>query len=255
MPAIALTRVDLPAPLSPTSAVTSPGYTWKSTSCSTCTTPKLLLTPRSSRMAVVIADTALLQPRGAARGRELAGADVFLGLTSVTEYHIDGVLGDGLGRQQHRRHVAIPLVVTGCAVGLGLFTFGQGDRGRRQRTGLFFCRFVDSHALAAGKNVLQALDGGVLAGDRHLSGPSVLLQNRDHRSGKPVVGGVHAVDLAVRGGVHLLEDGDRLVVVPVRHCLLTNDLDRRHLVHNGVCTAGEQRGVVVCRRSVEEQYV
>src|SRR5215210_9015209 len=45
MPAIVLTSVDFPAPLSPTSATTSPGWTSKSTSLSACTGPKLLLTP------------------------------------------------------------------------------------------------------------------------------------------------------------------------------------------------------------------
>src|SRR3954451_2692811 len=45
-----LIRVDLPAPLSPTSALTWPGYASKSTSCRTCTAPKLLFTPRSDRI-------------------------------------------------------------------------------------------------------------------------------------------------------------------------------------------------------------
>jgi hypothetical protein len=44
IPATHLTSVDLPAPLSPTSAVTSPARTDRSTSCSTWTAPKLLLT-------------------------------------------------------------------------------------------------------------------------------------------------------------------------------------------------------------------
>src|SRR3954464_1779591 len=48
MPAIALMRVDLPAPLSPTRATTSPAPTSKSTSVSARTAPKLLLTPFSS---------------------------------------------------------------------------------------------------------------------------------------------------------------------------------------------------------------
>src|SRR4029079_6737073 len=48
MHAIVLASVDLPAPLSPTRAVTCPGWMARSTSCSTCTAPKLLLMPRSS---------------------------------------------------------------------------------------------------------------------------------------------------------------------------------------------------------------
>src|SRR6185312_3314073 len=43
----------LPAPLSPTSAVTSPARTVKSTPCSTCTGPKCLSTPRSCRIGSV----------------------------------------------------------------------------------------------------------------------------------------------------------------------------------------------------------
>src|SRR3954462_7531849 len=46
MPAIPLIRVLLPAPLSPTSAVTLPGVTSRSTPRRTWTGPKLLLTPR-----------------------------------------------------------------------------------------------------------------------------------------------------------------------------------------------------------------
>src|SRR4051794_34590841 len=46
MPAIDLISVLLPAPLSPTSAVTFPGYASKSTPRSTCTAPKLLSTLR-----------------------------------------------------------------------------------------------------------------------------------------------------------------------------------------------------------------
>src|SRR6187551_1378108 len=49
MPAIALMSVDLPAPLSPTSATTSPAWTSKSTSVSASTAPNRFVTPFSSR--------------------------------------------------------------------------------------------------------------------------------------------------------------------------------------------------------------
>src|SRR4051812_36927914 len=52
IPEIALIRVDLPAPLSPTRATTSPLPTSKSTSVSARTAPKLLLTPFSSSRGV-----------------------------------------------------------------------------------------------------------------------------------------------------------------------------------------------------------
>src|ERR1700694_5731071 len=48
MPAMHLINVDLPAPLSPTRAITSPARTSKSTSLSACTEPKLLLIPRTA---------------------------------------------------------------------------------------------------------------------------------------------------------------------------------------------------------------
>src|SRR6266540_3860000 len=52
MPATHLTRVDLPAPLSPTSAMTSPSRTSKSTSVSACTDPNDFEIPRSWRIGV-----------------------------------------------------------------------------------------------------------------------------------------------------------------------------------------------------------
>ena len=45
-----LISVLLPAPLSPTSAVTFPAYASKSTSLSTCTGPNDLFIPRSERI-------------------------------------------------------------------------------------------------------------------------------------------------------------------------------------------------------------
>src|SRR6476469_578566 len=47
-----LTSVDLPAPLSPTRATTSPAWTSKSMSLSACTAPKRFETPDSDRTAV-----------------------------------------------------------------------------------------------------------------------------------------------------------------------------------------------------------
>src|SRR4051812_9359440 len=49
MPEMALISVDLPAPLSPTSATTSPAPTSKSTSVRASTAPKRLVTPLTSR--------------------------------------------------------------------------------------------------------------------------------------------------------------------------------------------------------------
>ena len=56
IPAIDLISVDLPAPLSPTSAMISPGWTTRSTSVSACTEPKCFDTPRSSSVGVPVFD-------------------------------------------------------------------------------------------------------------------------------------------------------------------------------------------------------
>src|SRR5215203_2461196 len=65
IPAIVFTSVDLPAPLSPTSATTSPGRTSKSTSLSAWTGPKLLLTPfRASTGVLSLAFITRLLSRG-----------------------------------------------------------------------------------------------------------------------------------------------------------------------------------------------
>src|SRR6478735_9032873 len=50
MPAMHLIIVDLPAPLSPTNAVTSPARATRSTPRSACTAPKFLRPPRTSRV-------------------------------------------------------------------------------------------------------------------------------------------------------------------------------------------------------------
>src|SRR4051794_5459399 len=69
IPAIVLTSVDLPAPLSPTTATTSPEWTSKSTSLSAWTGPKLLLTPvRESTGALPFAFILCLSPLSGAAG-------------------------------------------------------------------------------------------------------------------------------------------------------------------------------------------
>ena len=67
-----LTNVDLPAPLSPTSAVTSPAFAVKSTEESTWTGPNDLSTPRSSSVGLAVMSYHLLCR---ARGRRRRSAD------------------------------------------------------------------------------------------------------------------------------------------------------------------------------------
>src|SRR5919205_505754 len=58
--------VDLPAPLSPTSAITSPSRTSKFTRSSACTAPKLFETSRSSRVGRGVAFTGVFYNGGGA---------------------------------------------------------------------------------------------------------------------------------------------------------------------------------------------
>src|SRR4051794_41791184 len=78
IPAIVLTSVDLPAPLSPTSATTSPERISKSTSWRACTGPKLLLTPWSASTGVSVLIHLLLRSSGGRRRPVAPPADRLL---------------------------------------------------------------------------------------------------------------------------------------------------------------------------------
>src|SRR6266550_4004284 len=109
-------RVDFPAPLSPTSAITSPSRTSKSTPRSACTEPKLLWTPRSSSVAIagVVAMGAVCITAGTPREgapaverllavlRVRPAADVALLQEPVVEELLVVRLRDPHGRQQNR---------------------------------------------------------------------------------------------------------------------------------------------------------
>src|SRR3954452_13798244 len=146
-PEIVLINVDLPAPLSPTRATTSPAWTSKSTPPRACTGPKDLLTPRRrSRgvpcvfavpapawvsVAMVVSssgDAGFLAAGGVGPGAHLRRRH-----EPVLEHRVlDVVLGDGDRVEPHRRDVrgaVVDLVVDHAARhGLAL---GQrrGDRG------------------------------------------------------------------------------------------------------------------------------
>src|SRR5438034_3053694 len=73
IPATHLISVDLPAPLSPTSAITSPSRTSKFTPSSACTAPKLFDTSRSSSVGAAVSFTrGFYHGGGAARGASAA---------------------------------------------------------------------------------------------------------------------------------------------------------------------------------------
>src|SRR3954452_14638086 len=111
MPDMTFTRVDFPAPLSPTRATTSPAATWKSTSERACTAPKRLLMPRSSRtgLASLMSGTSaflLADARVRAGLLVRAGADLVSRPEAVLDDGVvDVVLGDRDRLQQHGRHL------------------------------------------------------------------------------------------------------------------------------------------------------
>src|SRR4051812_9067480 len=128
IPATHLTSVDLPAPLSPTRAMTSPARTSKSTPRRACTAPNRLCTPRSSSSGVSLTAlapfaggtppgggvpsgrVALLDARRGAVLLVLALADVARLQEAVLD---DGVVDVGLGdrdRGEEDRRGRRPLV-------------------------------------------------------------------------------------------------------------------------------------------------
>src|SRR3954469_16803291 len=225
MPATLLTSVDLPAPLSPTRAMTSPERTSKSTPRRACTAPNRLCTPRSSSSGVSLnvsppplqahegrraerrpSDRVswLREPSGSAVLLVLALADV-AGLQEpvLDDGVLDVVLGDRQRGQQDRgcRRALVGRLV----VGLRLLLLRQRDGDLGGRVGLLLDRLVDRHALLAGEDVLDALGRRVLPGDRQLA-ELAGVERGDDRVGQAVVGREDAVDLVVLLLEHLLED-------------------------------------------------
>src|SRR5919112_1774205 len=165
MPPIHLINVVLPAPLSPTRAVTSPAFAVKWTDDNTLPGPNDLSTPRSSNVAVTLVTDAvggaqLLQCRGRADG---GGGQVAVGhrLGDVS-------LGDHRGRGQERGHLAAGRRVLGGCRRRRLLP-GEDLTGQLHRlVGLAGDWLVDGEALGAGHDVVETAGGGVLPGHRHL---------------------------------------------------------------------------------------
>src|SRR5918999_1194446 len=230
IPAMHLISVDLPAPLSPTSAITSPFDTWKSTSNSAWTAPKLLETPTSSRTGVSV---------------------TFVSPPSPTAD--PGAPRAGRPRDSLLKADLLGLVVPGVLDARRVLALGQRDRELRGRVGLALDRLVDRHALVAVDDVLDPLERRVLPGHRHLR-VLALLERRDRRVSQAVVGGKHAVDLVAVLLQDLLEDRQRLLVVPVGHRLVVDlvPVARVELrVDDRVVAVLEQLRVVVRRRAVQ----
>src|SRR6476646_8288279 len=197
MPATHLINVDLPAPLSPTSAITSPARTSKSTPRSACTEPKLLLTAFSSRFAGAgVADIRGFVSRPGRYERAPAvmkrvlvavlrvdpGADLALLQEPFREEELVVLLGDPHRSEQDRRRAA------GLAVhALDLLVLDDRDGRGRCGVGLLAHGLVDRSGLPAGEDELHVRGRRVLAGQRDRL-QAVGLQRRNHRAGETVVG-------------------------------------------------------------------
>src|SRR5437763_16196453 len=210
MPATHLIRVDLPAPLSLTSAITSPSRTSKSTSVSAWTEPNDLEIARSSSSGVSFTVAAFLPqcrveapakappPRLTARLlaelRELPDADVAL----LEELVREEPRVVGLRDRDHgdRQRGFLLGAVLPEPVGLWLLAVEQRNRCRRRGLGLGRHVLVDGHRLPAGDDVLDALNSRVLPRQRDGLEPFGL-QGRDDRARDVVVRRNDAVDLVV----------------------------------------------------------
>ena len=82
------------------------------------------------------------------------------------------------GVEQHGRAPRAALGVLDGAFVVALLALGEGDGELGRGVGLLLDRLVDGHALVAREDVLQALHGGVLAGDRDLAVEVLLASGR-----------------------------------------------------------------------------
>src|SRR3954466_14799101 len=213
MPATDLISVDLPAPLSPTSAITAPLGPWKSTSVSGWTEPNRFVTPRSSRIDVGVALTGRFVPRwGRSDERPppqalllavllvLAAADLALLQEAFREEELVVLLRDPDGLQQDRLRPADVAVDA-----RDLLALDDCDRGCRGCIRLGTDRLVDGAALPAGEDELDAGRRRILAGQRDRL-EAVGLQRGDHGARETVVRGDRRVDLVAVTSEHLVED-------------------------------------------------
>src|SRR5829696_2920012 len=264
IPATHLIRVDLPAPLSPTRAITSPGRTSKSTSLSAWTEPKLFEIPWSSSRGVGAEAVVTAGEDGGgtpwrrpppdrflvAELRVLADADL-APLQIPVEEDLVVLLRDRHRRDDVRRQ---PLAAVRHRARLpGLLTLQQRDSGGRRDGRTRPLVLPDGHRLPAGDDVLHALRSRILAAERdRLQLPS--LQCDDDGVRETVVGRRDALDVVARLHEHLLEDRPGLLVVPARRELLRALLERPVLVErvqDRLVPALEEERVVVGLAAVQ----
>src|SRR4051812_8893189 len=100
-----LISVDLPAPLSPASATTSPACTARPTSRNASTPPNRIEAPRTCRTASVIGQLRAGVPRGfrpsGGRTGSCGPPEAFLGLVDEHRQHDDGPDRDELPERIH----------------------------------------------------------------------------------------------------------------------------------------------------------
>src|SRR5918996_1950790 len=203
IPAIPLIKVDLPAPLSPTRAITSPRRTSKSTSESACTAPKALETPLHSRSGAVAAIPTLPGRAGdgapgdapsrfvrlcvllaEVRLRDVPGADLLDRPEAVGDHGVGNVVRRDRDRDECEvRHDAVARGRVGrlavrrvdadqreLDVGLDVVDVLAGPQRERHGRGdlrLGLDRLVDAHRLLAEQDVLHPCGRRVLAADRN----------------------------------------------------------------------------------------
>src|ERR671934_1294958 len=176
MPAMHLISVDLPAPLSPTSAITSPSRTSKSTSVSACTEPNDLEIPRISRSGLSLTVPAFPNTKGSVEApegappltdpllaelRELADADVALLQELVLEEPRVVLLRDRDDRQLDGR-LLLAAVLAEPVDARDLLVLQHGFDRLDRCVYLERDVLVDRHRLPARDDVLHALYGRVL---------------------------------------------------------------------------------------------
>src|SRR5581483_8550251 len=266
MPAMHLISVDLPAPLSPPSAITSPRRTSKSTSVRAWTEPKDLDTPRSSRRGVSATMRVLIRgTEGRPQEPPLCPAHPLLAVLRVLTVADVALLGVTARvellpvrlRERHRLDQVRRLLAAALrrheAGRRQLLTLDDRDRGLRGLGREDALVLPDRHRLPARDDVLDALRGGVLPDQR--DGVQVmLLQVDDHCVRDAVVGGHDAVDLVAGLDQHLVEDRAGLLVVPARDELVRALLQcatRVQRLQNGVVPALEQERVRILLPTVQ----
>src|SRR3954452_23053922 len=264
IPATHLISVDFPAPLSPTSAITSPSRTSKSTPRSASTEPKLLKTSRSSSVAVAaaVAIRAVLYhgrgSRNAGPGRERSLLAVLLVRTDADLASLQEAIGEeelvvllrypDRGQQDRLRPAGLPVHAR------DLLVLDDRDGRGRCGVGLLAYRLVDRSGLPAGEDELDAGRRRVLPRQRDRL-QALGLQRGDDRAREAVVGRDHGVDLVPVACEHLVEDRATLDRAPVGVLAFTLGLLERavgpeRVQHRAVALA-EQLGVVVGDAAVQ----